>query len=181
MKSIILWIIAIIITIASAYYQRLTGPTYPIKDQKLINNKIIKYELERSYSTSPNYLIEIKTYNNSIEGLLGWKRYKTDDSITYIKMKNINGLLTSELPAQPSAGKLEYNVFIKSNNQMIPLSDKPIVIRFKDDVPNLILYPHIILIFLAMLLSTRTGLEIFNKESNFKKYTNWTLVFIILG
>ncbi len=55
------------------------------------------------------------------------------------------------------------------------------MLRFKGDVPALILIPHIILIFLAMVFSTRSGLEYFNAEKNYKKLINWTLLFLILG
>ena len=45
----------------------------------------------------------------------------------------------------------------------------------------LIIIPHVILIFMAMLFSTRTGLEFFNKEPNYKKLAYWTFGLLILG
>jgi hypothetical protein len=56
-----------------------------------------------------------------------------------------------------------------------------VVIRFKGDVPIFIIIPHVILIFMAMLFSTRTGLEFFNKEPNYKKLAYWTFGLLILG
>ncbi|MCX6149774.1 MAG: hypothetical protein NTX22_04545 [Ignavibacteriales bacterium] len=180
-KSTLLWIFAILITIASAYYQRVTGPTYPVTGEKMVNENSIIYKLERSHSTSSNYLIKFKTVDNSIEGFLEWKRYKSNDQTIIEKMKFENGFLLAEMPAQPASGKLQYNVKLKSGNKIVLLSEQPIVIRFKGDVPGFILIPHIIFIFFAMLLSTRTGLEIFNSDPKLKIYTTWTLIFIVLG
>jgi hypothetical protein len=181
MKSITLWIISFIITIGSAYYQRITGPTYPVKEEKEIYGGQIKYQLERSHSTSSNYKIEIPLKDTNVTGYVEWKRYKTNDEFTRILMKNINGTLIAEIPAQPAAGKLMYQVYVGKTDNIIPLTEQPVVIRFKGDVPAVILIPHVILIFLAMLLSTRTGLEIFAIKHKYKEYTKSTLIFLILG
>ena len=181
MKSFTLWIISFLITIGSAYYQRITGPTYAVKGEKKLDGITTKYKLERSHSTSSNYLIGIMVKNDSIGGFVEWKRYKTKDKFSKIVMSNKNGILSAELPAQPAAGKLIYNVYLDYKDHTTPLSNQQVVIRFKGDVPIGILIPHIILIFLAMLLSTRTGLEIFAVNLQLKKYTNWTIIFLILG
>jgi hypothetical protein len=180
------WILSFIITIAGAYYQRVTGPTYPVTGSLDIDQKLIKYELERSHSTSSDYEISIKTDDPAIMGELRWKRYKTNDEWTYIRMINENGSLVASLPKQPPAGKLQYQIKLLENESsadrdvVIP-DENPVVIRFKGDVPALILVPHIILMFIAMLLSTRTGLEYFNREPKFKKFTFWTIGFLIAG
>ncbi len=180
-KPIVLWALAFLITITSAYYQRITGPTYSVKSKIAIDGKEIPFVLERSHSTSSNYKIEIKTNDKSILGKLNWKRYKTTDDYTKVDMKFQNGSLVAELPAQPSAGKLQYRVELTKGNKIAKLTHQPVVIRFKDDVPAGIIIPHIIFIFCAMLLSTRAGLEVFNNSPRYKLYTKWTLVFLILG
>ncbi len=181
-KGLIFWILAIVITIGGAYYQRVTGPTYPLTGKIFINQKEIKYKLERSHSTSSDYLIEINTGNRTIAGDLEWKRYRTSDDWSDIKMTYKNGNLSAELPKQPSAGKLQYKITLFSGEKSFSIpKNEPVTIRFKDDVPLFILIPHIIAMFGAMLLSTRTGLEIFNNEPKLKKYTAWTLAFLIAG
>jgi hypothetical protein len=44
-KSVLLWIFAIIFTILVAEYQKMTGPTYPVKGKLMINNREINYSL----------------------------------------------------------------------------------------------------------------------------------------
>ncbi len=180
-KPFVLWIIAFIITIASAFYQRVTGPTYEVKNKINIEGKEISYILERSHSTSSDYKIEIYTGDKNIGGELYWKRYKTNDDYTKVEMKYHSENLNAILPAQPSAGKLQYEIVLVKGDRIFNLTEKPVVIRFKDDVPMGIIIPHIILIFCAMLFSTRAGLEAFNPSPRFKLFSAWTLVFLILG
>lgn len=97
-------------------------------------------------------------------------------------MKLNNGKLEAELPIQPSAGKLEYNVMLQKGAENVRLpANSDVVIRFRDPVPMFIVVPHILIIFLAMLLSSRTGLEYFIPEAKLKKYTLWTVGLLFLG
>jgi hypothetical protein len=180
-KSLILWLIALILTVGSSVFQRLTGPTYPISGKVEFNNSLIEFSLPRSHSTSKDCEVKIKANNPQLKAKLKWKRYKMNEEWTLEEMKFDNGYFIAYLPAQPSAGKLEYRVkIISENDEIILPPNKNVVIRFKDDVPAYILIPHIFFIFLAMLFSTRTGLEYFNQKE-YKKFLYPTLIFLILG
>lgn len=181
-KSSVLWLIAFLLTIGSAILQRITGPTYPVSGELKLNGKTIQYKLERSHSSNSPLLIQINVQNPEITGNVYWKRYKVKEDYAVLKMVNENGILKAEIPPQPPAGKIEYRVelFDKNSSALIP-EDEFVILRFKDDVPVLILIPHILFIFLAMLYSTRTGLEFFNSDRNYKKYINLTILFLILG
>lgn len=180
-KSILLWFIAVLLTIGSSVFQRLTGPTYPISGSAEFNKSKIDYTFLRSHSTSSNCEVKIKLESSNFKAYLFWKRYKMNEQWTVEEMKYDNGYFIAYLPAQPSAGKLEYQVKVSNGSDEIILpQNKNVVIRFKDDVPPYALIPHIIFIFLGMLFSTRTGLEYFNKR-DYKKFHYATLIFIILG
>lgn len=182
MKKIILfWIIAFIITAASAVFQRMTGPTYPLSGKIELDGKEIKYKFDRSHSTSEDCLVQIVVNDNSIKGVMFWRKYKFDKEYNRIEMTGTD-TLTAFLPKQPSAGKLEYFVELYKEDKMIDApKDRAVVIRFKDDVPIGFLIPHVIFMFAAMLLSTRTGLEYFNNQPNFKKLAAWTIGFVLIG
>ncbi len=182
MKSFLLWTIAFIVTLGSAYYQRVTGPTYPIDGTTSIDGKKIEYTLPRSHSGQTDEIITLKVDDPATKGVLEWKRYKTADEWTRVEMSSQNGKLTASLPGQPAAGKLQYKLTLIKNNNLITIpNDEQIVIRFKGDVPIWILIPHVIFIFGAMFISTRTGFEVINKEPKLKKYTLWTVGILILG
>ena len=181
-RSILLWIIAIVLTVLTAAYQRMTGPTYPLSGETTLNGKIIKYALDRSHGGEEDHQIKIKTDYENISGVLDLKRYKTNDLWHPGEMKYENGFLAGFLPHQPPAGKLMYRITLEKDSEKVFLNNNhPVVIRFKGDVPIFIIIPHVILIFMAMLFSTRTGLEFFNKEPNYKKLAYWTFGLLILG
>ncbi len=183
MKSgILLWLIAFFITILTAYYQRITGPTYPQSGEVKLENNLIKYKLTRSHGGDGDQEIKIPVPDSSFKGFLYYKRYKTGDEFTEVRMQYENGNLTAYLPHQPPAGKLEYFVKIiyKGKSAVLP-ERKTVVTRFKGAVPLTVLIPHIFFMFGAMLLSTRTGLEFFSGKGNLKKLTYWTIGFLFIG
>jgi hypothetical protein len=181
-KSILLWSIALVLTVFTAIYQRMTGPTYPISGEAVIGSEVIKYKLDRTHGGEGDHLIEINADNENICAELLWKRYKTNDAWTSIDMKRQNGKLFASLPYQPPAGKLLYHIVLQNGENAVKLpANGEVVIRFKGDVPVLFLIPHIIFIFGAMLLSTRTGLEYFNTGKKFKPLTILTFIFVIIG
>lgn len=181
-KSILLWLIAFVLTVFTAVYQRLTGPTYPISGKATISGEVIEYKLDRTHGGEGNHLIELNIKDKDISGQLVWKRYKTNDKWTSVYMQRENGTLIAFLPHQPPAGKLIYHVILQNNEESIVIPEKgEVIIRFKGDVPVYFLIPHIIFIFGAMLLSARTGLEYFNEGKKFKPLTILTFIFVILG
>ena len=182
-RSVLFWVIAIVITVLSAYYQRVTGPTYPLSGKILIDNEQIDYHLLTSHNSTDDCIIKIDVKDASFSGSLEWKRFKTNDEFTKVAMTNNDGILYASLPKQPPAGKLQYRIILQKDNESfeIPTEQKFVVIRFKGEVPLYILIPHIIIMFGAMLLSTRTGLEVFNREPRLKIFTIWTIAFLIIG
>lgn len=176
-----MWIIALLVTIGSSVFQRLTGPTYPVSGSYEFNDVKIEFTFPRSHSTSSDCEIKIKVSSPEVFADLKWKRYKVNEPFNMERMNYKDGYLVAYLPAQPAAGKLQYRVIVTYNDEerVIP-PEKDVVIRFKDDVPAYALIPHIIFIFLGMLFSTRAGLEYFNNK-DYTKFIYPTLIFIILG
>ncbi len=181
-KTLLLWIAAVVITIGAAVYQRVTGPSYPVTGEAKIGVISLPFTLPRTNSSSSDLQIEINTGKLPLTGKVTWKRFNTDDKYSAIFMKKEGDLLNAYLPKQPPAGKLQYSVILIDENSLeYNLTEDPVIIRFKGDVPSLILIPHIFIMFFAMLLSTRTGLEIFDNRIKLKSLTLWTLVFVFLG
>ena len=186
-KIIMFWVLAFLITAGSAYYQRITGPTYPTSGVVSFQGKDVKYKLDRSCDTSRNAIVMLENMDPTIKGFIEYKRYKTNDDKTLVEMKNEGGILSAEFPAEKDrfyripAQKYEYRVLLVKDNQKSEIPSDPVVLRFKGDVPLFILLIHVIIIFAAMLVSTRAGLEFFNKEANFKKLALWSLAIMTLG
>jgi hypothetical protein len=175
------WIFAVIFTLAIAYYQRTTGPTYPVRGKITINNQEIKYKLLTSNESHIPAEIVMKGNVEGIVGHIEFKKYNTHEDWQITEMKLQEGKLIGELPPQPPAGKLMYNVVLSYADQSWTVSKKPVVIRFKGAVPGFILFPHILIMFLAMLYSTRTGIEAIRKGEKTKNYAMLTLLLFGVG
>ncbi len=162
-KNLIFWIITIIITLISVVYQRTTGPTYPLKGKATIGSETVKYKLLRSYGGPDNAEISINDPSGKLNGTFTYKRYNSHDEWTNVPMIHQGGKLVAYIPHQPPAGKVMYEITLAEGGNTQKITKEPVVLRFKGDVPAGILIPHIIMMFLAMLFSTRTGIEALTK------------------
>jgi hypothetical protein len=186
-KTIVFWTLAFLITAGSAYYQRITGPTYPTSGISSFQGKEIKYKFDRSCDTSKTVSVKLENVDPTLKGFIEYRRYNTTDDKTLVPMNNDNGTLSAEFPSEKDrsfripAQKFEYKVLLVKEDQKSEIPQQPVVLRYKGDVPLFILLIHVIIIFAAMLVSTRAGLEFFNKEANFKKFALWSLAIMTLG
>ncbi len=180
--TIIFWIASILLTFAISYYQKLTGPTYPVNTKIEINGTEIKSILPRSHPGEGGEILKVYAPNKSIIAEMKFKRYKSYDDWTTVELTRTGDTLFAEIPHQPPAGKVEYIIyFTDENNLKIPFTENPLIIRFRGDVPAVWMISHIVFIFAAFMLSFRTGFEAFFLRDNTFKLTIYTVVFIILG
>ncbi len=178
-KSYILWIFSVILTLIFVIYQKKTGPTYPIKGKLEINGSVVSYKFYRSQDVGISVPVKIHTNDNDITAWFIHKRFKSNDNWSEkIMLKREKDYLVGTLPTlNELAGKRIYKVFINGNS----ITKKPIIIRFKGHVPLSILIPHILLMFTAMLVSTRAGFEILFRNVSSYNLTLITTVSLLLG
>ncbi len=179
MKKTLIWILAIFITLGSAYYQRKTGPTYPKRITTNLAGNELKLKLIRSGITGVDCKIEIPVKSDSISGKLFYKRFPANESFKEIIFLKEDDKLIGILPFQPPAGKLEYYVSLMEKDQKF-LSEH-VIIRFKDSVPSWALIPHVLLMFIAMLLSNLAGLLASFKIEKHVLYGNIAFILLLLG
>ena len=181
-KSAVLWILAIVITLASVVYQRLTGPTHAIRGEVVIAGETVGYKLLRTHETTEDAVMTIDISNTDVSGCMEYWRYKSHDTLSRVELTRDGNHLRVTIPKQPSAGKVVYQVFLRDrDNQIYPLTETPIIIRFKDPVPIVVIVPHVILMFGAMLLATRTGFEALCKRDRAYRMTVWTTAIMFIG
>lgn len=206
MKKTLFWFLSFLIAASFAVFQRMTGPTYPVKGSTLLpdNKYRVFYLFPRSCTLDGigcpvKVEIQPKSKCPMGGGILRWKRFKTSD--------NWSIAANFVLPNQPPAGKVEYQVVYTlgdNNNFGIPTGSthkgcsslkqgqneypKEIIIgpertvaRFKGPVPGWILIPHIVLMFLFMLFSTRIFLTAFTGDIVIKHAVAMNFVFLLLG
>jgi hypothetical protein len=181
LKNWLIWIFAIIFTVVIAGYQRRTGPTYPMKVKKEIGQKIIKADLIRTYDGQDDAKVVLKIADTSIQGKVQFRRFKSYDNWTTAPMVRKGDSLIASLPHQDIAGKVMYHITLVKGNEQVVLNDDPAILRYKGHVPRYILFPHILIIFLAMLFSTITGLEAITKGKHTFLYTWITIITLFIG
>ena len=187
-KLVIFGVLAVIITISAAIYQRTTGPTYPRKIDVKIADNTYNFKLKRSQEIGEPCNIDLNVGDNkSITGTVFYKRYKIDESWTEANLESKiienNNILSAILPEQPEAGKLEYFIKLKDGSDIKFIEQKrPVVIRFKGAVPIYILAPHILFMFLAMLFASITAIFVIAKDNkNSRKYGFLTFYSLFIG
>lgn len=181
MKKTIIWIIAVVVTIATVIYQRKTGPTYPVKASTEISGQLIESSLPRSHGGDSDRELRIETGSDEISGEIIFRRFKTGDPFDTIVMQRQATELIGYLPHQPPAGKLEYRVVLIHKDVFYPVNETPVVIRFKGSVPAGVLIPHILFIFTAELLSLIAGLYVIFRINRYKLYSLLTIIFLFAG
>jgi hypothetical protein len=181
-KKILFWLLAFIITAASAFYQRRTGPTYPVSGKAALANGVIRFELPRSAEMTSDREVSLEVPDPEVGGRLLFRRFNTDDPWTEAAMTRQDKRLVGYLPKQPMAGKLAYKVILSDRGKDIALrSDEPIVIRFKGHAPVALLLAHILVIFSAMLFSTRAGIAALDRKADPRRLAVWTAVLFFIG
>ena len=183
-RSWFLWVLTILFTIAISYFQRITGPTQPVYGSVEMGGEKISYKFIRTdeiTGETGESEIRIKA-PETISGTYIFKRYKSFDDWTEKALRREGEFLVVSLPRQPMAGKLEYQLSLTDGENRIKLPEEPVIIRYKGVVPKLtVLLPHVLLMLLAMIFSTRTGLEALVRGTKTKSLAIWTLIFLGIG
>ena len=180
-KQIGLWSLALVLTIASFIFQRMTGPTYPVSETVDFGSSV-SFTFDRSHITDSDQPVQILAPDTSISATLIYRRYRSLDDWTAVPLQRFGEILAGNLPKQPAAGKIAYHVVLEKDGveRTIP-TQGTLLTRFRDSVPNVVLIPHILFMFLFFLLAIRTGLEASFSSEHLLPYTLWTVVLLIIG
>jgi len=161
--SVTLWIVAFLLTVILAAFQRMTGPSYPKRGRAPGPvAEEIRYRLPRTHGGAGGLEVALGSVAGVEAGFLEWRRYPADEPWRSVAMtREADGRFVASIPHQPPAGKIEYRLVLETVNgmQTIP-ADESVVARFRAAVPAWVLIPHILAMFGSMLVATRTLLEV---------------------
>jgi hypothetical protein len=181
MKKHLIWIVTVLLTLFTATYQRVTGPTYPKTYTVEVESVTYTVKLPRSQGGDNDKRIRITAENPAIEASLVYRRFPTNENWDTVRMERDNEYLTGYLPGQPPAGKLEYYVLLGSDDASVKVNPDPVIIRFKGSVPAWVLIPHILFVFAAMLFSSISGFYSIFRYPKFRLYAYLTVIMIVVG
>lgn len=181
MKKGLFWVLVVVITLSAAVYQRMTGPTHPLRGKAVVAGTELAFRLPRSAETVADAEVAVPA-PAPLEGWLEWKRAKTEEEWARDALVRQEGKLVGYLPKQPAAGKLVYKVLLTSGAEALSITgEEPVIIRFKDPVPIWVLIPHILVMFSGMLLSTAAGLAALDRKRNPRRFVLWTVGLLFAG
>jgi hypothetical protein len=174
------WALAVAITLGSVYWQRVSGPTYPVRGVVAMGESGATLRLERTHGGAGDQPVRVHAPDPAIEGEIVWRRYPTRDPWRRAPLARRGEWLEGALPHQPPAGKLEYQVELARAGEVRRFPDAPAVTRFKGDVSPWALVPHVLAMFAAMLLSTRAGIGA-AAGHDMRRAARWTLLLLAVG
>jgi hypothetical protein len=180
-RAVVLWIVAAVVTFGAAAWQRETGPTYPVDGTVVLGGREVSLHLERSHGGEGDQPVRLRAEDPAVSGEIEWRRFPTSDPLSVIPMRREGAWLVAALPHQPPAGKLEYQVKLARESERVMFPSRPAVTRFKGSVPLWILAPHILLMFVGMLVSNRAGLEAIVAGNQLRRLAYATLALLGAG
>ncbi len=173
--------LAFLITIASAIYQRLSGPTYPARGKVTLGGTEIALKLTRTHGGEGDQPVQVTVPDAAVAGTVAWRRFPTNEGWSFLPMTRRGDTLEAALPHQPPAGKLEYQVRLTRGVETQLFPPRPAVTRFKGEVSTPLLITHVAVMFSAMLVSSAAGLAALVPGLPLRKRTLITLGLILLG
>ncbi|MCX7642093.1 MAG: hypothetical protein N2Z20_05615 [Elusimicrobiales bacterium] len=182
LKKVIYIFASFIISIFLAFFQRITGPTYPVKGSVVLYTNNIKYFFPRSCTIKEQKCLAVIDSNFG-EFYVRYKRYEMNEESKIINFKFIDSdkKFIARIPTNfPPAAKIEYNVYTKVGENEFKINKKNVILRFKNEVDNWILIIHIVMMFGSLVLSLYIffGVIFDKKYSYLLLYVNWILILI---
>ena len=176
-----LWVTAVAITLASAVYQRMSGPTYPLRGSVTLGGEQVSLRLTRTHPGAGDQPIVLTLPDTAVSGHVAWRRYPTDDPWQTMDLVRSGDTLRAALPHQPVAGKLEYQVRLERGQERAVFPERPAITRFRNDVPAAVLIPHVLAMFLSMLFSTAAGLSALGHWPQARREAGICIVLLLVG
>ncbi len=182
LKKVLFWVLAVVISLAAMFYQRMTGPTYPIKYEISYQNEEFNFDLPRSNNGRPgDYPVELMLPETFSANLI-WRLFPTENPWDTLVMERQGDILSTSLPHQPPAGKIEYHLEFMAHGVPIDLiENENVVIRFRGDVPAWALIPHVLMMILTVIWSMATIIFALANIPSYKKHMGFTIIFLIIG
>jgi len=181
-QKVLFLLIAAALTIIATFVQQFSSSDRPFNRDVKINGTSYSFSLPVLHEGNEECLIEINLPDSSVRGNLVYKLLNSSEEWKSTNLIRMNDKLVNVLPIQNANIKISYYIELISQGKTYFISkSKPIIVRFQETVPKYILFPQVMIMFLALIIACFSGLlSIFNADS-FKKYANLTFYLFSVG
>ena len=178
-NQIILWSASIILTFLIGYFKAVTSTYYPLTGTFGIEGKKVSYKLDK---LSFDKILYRNIIISDVSGLSGKIVMLNQDNQTEINMIGIDKGLAGEIPALKPGKKLFYKIKLSYDKNTYDIPEKGFVsLTFWGKIPSAVKGIYLLLLYGGLLLSIRSGMELFNKNKFLKKFAFTTSTFFILN
>ena len=182
MRAALLWLASIGVTLGLALYQEATGPTKPVRGTANLGGVTFGYKLLRTHGGEGGLPVRLEVPLSVVSGEVVWRRYPSQEPWQVLPLARDGAvLLKAELPHQPPAGKVEYEIRLKHREETVSFPARSAVARFKGPVNPIVLTVHILCMFLGMLWSARTAFEAISDRPRVRRHAWGTFHLLVLG
>jgi len=178
-NQIILWSASALLAFLLGYIKAVTNINYPVTGTFGIEGKKVSYKLDKISFDKTSYRNIII---GDVSGLGGKIVMLNQDNQTEINMIGIDKGLAGEIPALKPGKKLFYKIKLSYDKNTYDIPEKGFVsLTFWGKIPSAVKGIYLLLLYGGLLLSIRSGMELFNKNKFLKKITFITCSFFILN
>ena len=176
-QKVLFLLIATALTIIATFVQQFSSSDRPYNTDIKINGKSYSLSLPVLHEGNDECVIVMNLPDTTVKGNLVYRLLNSSEEwkSTNLIRTNNNDNLVNVLPIQNANIKISYYIELISKGRTYYISkNKPIIVRFQEKVPKYILFPQVMVMFLALIIAFFSGLlSIFNADS-YKKYANLT-------
>ena len=180
-RSAWLWTLAVIITVFALVWQRMTGPTYPLRGHVVLGGQRIALKLLRTHGGADDQPVRIVAPDTAVTGSIQWRRFPSSDAWDTLPLVRHGDTLAAALPHQPPAGKLAYQLRLARGGERLVYPAEPTITRFKGDISAFVIIPHLLCMFGGLLLLMRAGIGALAKEAKYPAWARLGLLLFVLG
>ena len=178
-NQIILWLSSLIIVFLIGYVKNVTGKEYPITGTFGIEGKKVSYKLDKVSFNKDFYKNIIVSDIKGVRGKLIWLK----DNVQYEnQFKEIDRGLECEIPKLKPGQKIKYKLILSYSDKVYEIPEKEYVtLTFWGNIPSSVNILHFFLLYVGLLMSIRSLLEVFNRNINLKKFSVITYALFIVS
>ncbi len=162
-------------------YQRMTGPTYPLRGRVTVGGRTIPLKLARSHSGPTDQPVRVLAPDTAVHADLLWRRFPTSDAWDTVPLVRRGDTLAAALPRQPPAAKLAYQLRLTRQGERVVFPEEPAITRFKGGISTPVIIAHLLCIFGGLMLQMRAGLGAMADDATYPRHARLGLVFFGLG